>query len=277
MIGGGDRPASIMNLFGCLAGGAQGKVLAFPQASERPETGGEVQAELKALGIGQVVIVNVDRAGADSPEGLRLMDGATGVYFAGGDQTRLMGVLRGTKMEQRLLELYRNGAVLAGTSAGAAVMSRVMITGDEKRPLSKDDNWQIIEADDVVTADGLGLLQDVIVDQHFARRRRHNRLISLVLEHPELLGMAIDESTAAWVKPGGRVEVVGDGPILVFDAKPATVARDDDGFGLRGAGLQLHVLRRGSEYDLTNRAVVSLQPRPAAEKARDATTPCVAK
>jgi cyanophycinase len=80
-------------------------------------------------------------------------------------------------------------------------MSRVMITGDERRPVSKDESWQLIEADNVVTSEGLGFLDDAVVDQHFVRRRRHNRLISLVLEQPKLLGIAIDEATAVWVKP----------------------------------------------------------------------------
>ena len=278
VIGGGSRPASIMTLFACLAGDAKGKVLVFPQASERPEAGSEIEEEMKKLGLGQVVVVPAkDPASADSADVLRLADGATGVYFGGGDQGRLMAVLRGTKLEQRLRQLYRDGAAIAGTSAGAAVMSRVMITGDEKRPLSKDDNWQTIEAENVVTADGLGLMEDVIVDQHFARRRRHNRLISLVLERPNLLGVAIDESTAAWVKPGGRFEVVGEGPILVFDASQARTGRDAPGFGLRGSDLRLHVLRPGSEYDIATRAVVSLQPRSAAEKAADPAARCAVK
>lgn len=258
VIGGGSRPASIMALFACLAGGSDGRVIAFSQASERPEAGAEIEEELKSLGLGRVRIVSVDREGADSGEAVRLVDGTTGVYFGGGDQGRLMAVLRGTRLERRLQELYREGAVMAGTSAGAAVMSRVMITGDENRPLSKDDSWQTIEADNVVTGLGLGYLEDAVVDQHFVRRRRHNRLLSVVLERPELLGIAVDESTAAWVKPDRTVEVVGDGPVLLFDASGAAVARDPEGQGLRGADLRLHVLRAGALYDLATRKVVRL-------------------
>ena len=263
IIGGGDRPASIMQLFACLAGGAQGRVIAFPQASERAEAGQEIQAELKALGIGQVVVVATDRPGADTDEVLRLAQGATGVYFGGGDQAKLMAALLGSRLARELHDLYDAGAVIAGTSAGAAVMSRVMITGDEKRPLSKDENWQTIEADNVITAEGLGFLDDVVVDQHFVVRRRHNRLISLVLERPSLLGVAIDESTAVWVKPDRTFEVVGEGPVLVLDAKPATVARDATGSGLRGTGLRLDVLRPGAVYDLAARTVTRLGTTPA--------------
>lgn len=262
IIGGGTRPPSIMQLIARLAGGARGTMLVFPQASEVAETGPSLAQEFKTLGLGTVRVIGTDHAGADTDAVVAETEGATGVYFAGGDQNRLMAVLRGTKLERRLVALHRGGAVMSGTSAGAAVMSRVMITGDEKRPLTKDQDWQTIEADNVVTAPGLGFLDDVVVDQHFVRRRRHNRLISLVLEQPAQLGVAIDEETAMWVKPDRTFEVVGNGPVLVFDAKPATVARDADGRGLRGSGLQLHVLRPGAQYDLAARKVTRLASAP---------------
>jgi cyanophycinase len=260
IIGGGDRGAVIMQLFACLAGGAQGRVLAFPQASERPEAGSEILAELQALGIGRVILAEVDRGSADTEAAASLTTGITGVYVGGGDQSRLMAVLRGTRLEAALHRAYRDGAVVAGTSAGAAVMSRTMITGDERRPYTKEENWQTIEADNVVTAEGLGLLEDAVVDQHFVRRRRHNRLISVVLERPQLLGIAIDEETAVWVKPDRTFDVVGDGAVLVLDGSGARTARDAAGEGLRGADLRLHVLRDGARYDLARRAVVRLAP-----------------
>jgi cyanophycinase len=248
----------MMRLFACLAGGAAGRVLAFPQASERPEAGDEIRQELLALGLGRVAIAAVDRAAADTEDGAALAREVTGVYFGGGDQARLMAVLRGTRLEAALHARYREGAVVAGTSAGAAVMSRTMITGDERRPYSKDESWQTIEADNVVTAEGIGFLEDVVVDQHFVRRRRHNRLISLVLERPALLGLAIDEETAVWVKPGREAEVVGEGAVLVLDAQGADAQRDASGTGLRAANLRLHVLREGAQYDLASRRVVRL-------------------
>ncbi len=156
--------------------------------------------------------------------------------------------------------LYRNGAVIAGTSAGAAVMSRVMITGDEARPLTKDEAWQTIESENVATAPGLGFIDDVILDQHFVRRRRFNRLLSLVLEQPSLLGVAIDEETATWVKPDRTFEVIGHGPVLVVDASSGTAAKDAVAHGLRGENLRLHVLRAGSHYDLKARRVLRLVP-----------------
>lgn len=261
VIGGGTRPAEVMQRIAALAGGASGTMLIFPHASEVPETGPDLAKEFTALGLGKVVIITADRAAADSDAVLAQMEGATGAYFAGGDQNRITAALLGTKVAARLLALYRGGGVIAGTSAGAAVMSRVMITGDEARPLSKDEAWQTIEADNVATAPGLGFLDGVILDQHFVRRRRFNRLLSLVLEHPALLGIAIDEETAAWVRPDRTFEVIGHGPVLVLDATPASTLKDAPGHGLRGDGLRLHVLRAGARYDLTARRVRRLAAR----------------
>jgi cyanophycinase len=259
IIGGGARPASVMQTFVRLAGGATGKVLVFPQASSLPDAGATTKAEFEKLGVGRVELMAVDRAGADADETLARAEGATGIYFGGGDQNRLTAALRGSRLERLLKDRYAAGAVVGGTSAGAAVMSALMITGDERRPLSKDDAWQILEADNVVTDAGFGFIDGVIVDQHFVRRKRHNRLISLVLEHPSLVGIAIDESTAVWVKPGGtEFEVIGEGPVLVFDASAAKVTREPAGYGLRGADLRLHVLRPGAQYDLRARRVTRL-------------------
>jgi cyanophycinase len=260
IIGGGDRPASVMSAFARLAGGPSGKVLVFPQASELPDSGDRIKEELTALGIGVVEVIAAGRDEANSDAVLERAAGATSVYFGGGDQVRLVEAIGGTKLEALLRDLYRRGAVVAGTSAGAAVMSRVMITGDEKRPFSKDDNWQKLEADNVITRDGFGFLPEhVVVDQHFVIRKRYGRLLSLVMERPTLLGVAIDESTAVLVKPDRTFEVIGDGPVLVLNAAGAKVARQPDS-ALRASGLTIDVLRAGSTYDLQRREVITLAP-----------------
>ena len=103
-------------------------------------------------------------------------------------------------------------------------------------------------------------MEGVIVDQHFVRRRRHNRLLSLVLENPRLLGIGIDESTAIWVRPDRTFDVLGAGPVMVYDAAAADVRRDAGDRGLRASAVLLHVLRGGSRYDLEARTVVRLGP-----------------
>lgn len=258
IIGGGDRGLEVMNPFIQLAGGEKSKIVFFPMASGYGDSyANERIADMKKFGAGTVLHLNIDRQQANSDSVLTLLDGATGIYFGGGDQARLTGVLKGTRTEKRLHELYTNGAVLGGTSAGAAVMSAIMLTGDERRP-TRDSSWNKIEADNVITIDGFGFIDDAIVDQHFLIRRRSNRLISVILEHPTKVGVGIDEATAIWLKPDHTFEVLGKSAVLVYDATHAEVKRDTAGYGLRAADIRMSVLRAGSLYDLKSRKVVRL-------------------
>jgi cyanophycinase len=260
IIGGGERGPEIMSRFAQLAGGPSARVVAFTMASSVEDAGASIEKELRGLGLGEVRALPLTRAEADGDAALAALEGVTAVYFGGGNQSRLTAALGGSRVEARLHELYERGAVLAGTSAGAAVMTRVMITGDERRPLSKDEAFQTIEAENVITARGFGFLEGAIIDQHFVRRRRGNRLLSAVIENPGLLGIGIDEETAIWVKPGRTFEVLGAGPVLVYDAGQGKLGSKSAAPGLSASGLVLHVLRRGSTYDLAMRKVIRLGP-----------------
>ena len=137
-------------------------------------------------------------------------------------------------------------------SAGAVVMATPMITGDERAPgWARRDTTQsfiTIARKDVVTSSGLSLVPGAIVDQHFLRRRRHNRLISLVLEHPSLLGIGIDESTALVIEPGRRWSIIGESAAIVYDARRARITAT--GAAIRGASdVRMHVLPSGSTFD----------------------------
>ena len=258
IIGGGDRGPDVMNPFIQLAGGEKSKIVFFPMASEYGDSyAGERIADMKKYGAGTVLHLNINKQQANSDSVLALLDGVTGVYFGGGDQAKLTGVLKGTRTEKRLHELYMSGAVLGGTSAGAAVMSAIMLTGDERRP-TRDSSWNKIEAENVITIDGFGFIDDAIVDQHFLIRRRTNRLISVILEHPTKVGVGIDEATAIWVKPDHTFEVLGKSTVLVYDATGADVKRDATGYGLRAADVRMSVLRAGSIYDLKSKKVIRL-------------------
>jgi cyanophycinase len=258
IIGGGDRGPEVMDPFIRLAGGEKSKIVFFPMASGYGDSyAGERIADMKKFGAGTVLHLNINKQQANSDSILALLDGVTGVYFGGGDQARLTGVLKGTRTEKRLHELYENGAVLGGTSAGAAVMSAIMLTGDERRP-TRDSSWNKIEAENVITIDGFGFIDDAIVDQHFLIRRRSNRLISVILEHPTKVGVGIDEATAIWFKPDHTFEVLGKSTVLVYDATNAEVKRDTAGYGLRAADVRMSVLRAGSVYDLKSKKVIRL-------------------
>ena len=153
----------------------------------------------------------------------------TGIWFGGGDQVRLADVLRGTPtLAAPSGRDSVAGAVVGGTSAGAAVLSTPMITGDERRPggdrppSDSSDNWLTIDRDDVITAEGFGFISNAIVDQHFVRRKRHNRLLSLVLESPQRLGVGIDESTALVIGPDGMWRVLGASVVVIYDARASS-------------------------------------------------------
>jgi cyanophycinase len=164
-----------------------------------------------------------------------------------------MEAIGGTPFAEKIHQLYQQGAVIGGTSAGAAVMSEIMITGDEIRPEKESDRaFNRIEGANIVTRKGFGFLTNVIIDQHFVRRKRLNRLISLIIEHPTLVGIGIDEATAVLVYPNQTFEVLGENGIVVFDARQAKAAPFDStqSFNLAATNIKMHVLTRGFKINL---------------------------
>jgi cyanophycinase len=263
IIGGGERPLVMSRQFVDLAGGPEkAKIVIIPNASGDPDTACIAMiAEFRSLGVRDVACVLLTREQASDPHSVEKLNGATGVYFTGGDQIRVTKALGGTMVHKKLLDLYHDGAVMGGTSAGAALMSKVMITGDER--LNKDTvrSFLYIKKDNIVTVEGMGFLTNVIIDQHFVARKRHNRLISVVLEHPELVGVGIDEATAIIVRPDGTFEVTGDSNVIVYDATHAEGIRTGTGGHLSGHNIMMHVLTSGDVYDMTSRSVRSAGDR----------------
>jgi cyanophycinase len=259
IIGGGDRSRSMMEEFVTLAGGPEkARIRIIPNASGDADTSGiEMTAEFKSLGVNDVSYVLYTREQAEKPGAERAFDGATGIYFTGGDQVRITRALLKTPVHRALLDLYRNGAVIGGTSAGAAIMSEVMITGDEKINKDTVNLFPMIRQGNVETVEGMGFVTDAIIDQHFVRRKRHNRLITVVLEHPQLLGVGIDEATAVVIGPDHSFRVTGESVVLVYDATKATQATTDTAGNLAASGMVLHVLKAGDRYDLSGRRVVA--------------------
>jgi len=234
-----------MRRFVDLAGGpGRARIIVLPMASsEARETGDEQAAEFVALGVAAHSL-NLTRAEAETEAASRSFEDVTGIWLSGGDQSRITAVLAGTRAAAAIRARYHAGAVVGGTSAGATVLSTPMITGKERN----GDGFLTIARDTVVAGQGLGLLPGAIVDQHFVRRKRHNRLLSLVLEQPHLLGVGVDESTALLVKPDGRWEVLGASVAVVFDARQSDVTSPVARV-LGASDVRLHVLSPGSVYD----------------------------
>jgi len=250
IVGGGDRDEPLMRRFVELAKGfGTGRIVVFTMASGVPlEVGPELVAEFRKYGVQDVVYYQLTRDEAMKAASAKILDGVSAIWFSGGDQARLTAALLDTPIHTRMREFYAAGGLLGGTSAGAAVMSEVMITGDEKRTTDEDLNWQTVEADNVVRVRGFGFVKNAIIDQHFLIRRRQNRLISLVLENPALLGAGIDESTAILVRPDGKWEVLGESQVYVVDARKAVVSKASSN-KLGAHGLRLHLLLPGDVFD----------------------------
>jgi cyanophycinase len=252
IVGGGPRGEAITQKFIALAGGSgRARVLVLPMASSLPETGPESVDEFRKHGVAAWAM-NLTRGEAMREETARALDSATGIWFPGGDQARIMAVLDGTPTAAAIRARYAAGAVVGGTSAGAAVMSTPMLTGVERAPggARRDTTQSFITVarEDVVVTNGLGLLEGAIVDQHFLRRKRHNRLISVVLEHPALLAIGIDESTALVVEPGKPWSIIGESAAIIYDARHAAVTPAAAPI-LGAADMRMYVLPAGSSFD----------------------------
>ena len=201
-----------------------------------------------ALGVTDLVELYVhERAESQSPETLAVLDGAGGVFFSGGDQLRISSQIGDTPIEKRIRDLQREGGVIAGTSAGASVMSETMLV---KGPSA--ESYRIGE---LHMAPGLGLIRDVIIDQHFAERGRYGRLLGAVAHNPRLLGIGIDENTAIVVE-GDRFFVIGSGAAYVVDGEGAThsnIAEARADRALSMFDIRMHVLSSGDRFDIRDR------------------------
>jgi cyanophycinase len=253
IVGGGPQPPELVQRFVDLAGGKKAKIVVFAMASSEGKESGEEKADdLRKLGAdAHAYYIGPNEANSDSMA--KNMEGVTGVWFGGGDQVLLTKALLGTRVEKAIRDRYAAGAVVGGTSAGAAVMSNPMLTGEERHvggvrpPSDSTEHYMTIARDNIELVPGFGLIKGVLVDQHFVRRRRHNRFISAVLDTAPHLGVGIDESTALIVHPDGHWSVLGESAASVYDARHATITKV--GAPVLGeSGLILSVLPSGSSY-----------------------------
>lgn len=169
------------------------------------------------------------------------------VFISGGDQVRFLDVTKGTGINEAIHDAFNKGALIAGTSAGASLMSKVMVTGNELKH-REDGNFTTIEAGNVETIEGLGLLPDVTIDQHFVVRRRLNRMISYSIENPNHLCVGIDEATAIFVD-GNEATVFGVSQVVVLRNKNAKTKVQN---GLLSAqDLKLDIYLPGDSFKLS--------------------------
>ena len=205
IVGGGTTPSGLHRRLLDLAGGTNANVLVVPLASSSTSDGAPSVEAFRKVGATHVSAIPTN----DAKSALAAVRAAEVIWFPGGDQTRLMAELNRLGAVEAIRERYAKGAVIGGTSAGAAVMSKVMITGTGDAKEGKVAP---------PLGEGLGLWSGAIVDQHFVKRGRETRLRAAIQAHPELLGVGIDESTFVIVK-GNEFEVGGKSTVLVLDAR----------------------------------------------------------
>ncbi|MGE3800109.1 MAG: cyanophycinase [Candidatus Kapaibacterium sp.] len=252
IIGGAEdkyNERHILRRFLAMSGGPEASILIVPVASEFPEVAAHVYTDVfTTLGAGEVRALHV----ATREEALKIeleqFSGVTGVFISGGDQARLTSKLGGTPFTSWLKErAEKNEIVLAGSSAGAAGMSRAMIV--RGKPSAYPN------AETIRLSPGLGLLGDVIIDQHFSQRNRLSRLITAVSYNPANLGIGIDEDTAI-VLHNGLLDVIGSGTVTVLDASGVTFSDIAEHGGSRPfalCNLKLHILNNTLRFDMERR------------------------
>jgi cyanophycinase len=239
--------AGVLERFAEMSGGSEARIVMITTATGTPDQVlAEYEQVFRKLGIRYVKELPISgRAGADSPETVAALNGATGVFFSGGDQTRLQTLVGSAFNEQLGARLAGDGLVVAGTSAGATALGQTMILGG---------NGYDVSAGTVRTGPGLGLMPRMLIDMHFGERGRLPRLLSAVTLDPARLGVGIDENTAICVH-GDTFEVLGSGVVSVVDAQGATVvhaASDRDPITL--FGVRLHLLPAGCLFDIASRS-----------------------
>jgi cyanophycinase len=249
IIGGGDRTDAMMNELVDLAGLRQeGYIYILPMASSVPDSSilwakedFNITGIKKVSGFNFLPGVTPPKAQLDSLRNAKL------IYICGGDQSRFMSVVVNGPVMDALHSAFKNGAVISGTSAGAAVMSKKMITGNQLKHKDADAGFVTIESDNIEITQGLGFLTDVIIDQHFIKRQRLNRLVAASIENPDELCVGIDESTAIIVD-GDFATVTGIHQVIVIK-NTDNVKNVKDGL-LGTGGLQLSVYLPGQKFKL---------------------------
>jgi cyanophycinase len=266
IIGGAEdklRQRQILARFVSLAGGAHARVVVISTASSLGDEATDLYLSLfRQLGIADVRGMRpLVRDDANDPRLVSLLDDATAIFMTGGNQLRLSSVIGGTALGRALAERHRQGAIVAGTSAGASAIASHMVAFGTSGATPKQRMTQM--------SAGLGLLPGVLIDQHFEQRNRFGRLLALVAQSPALLGIGIDEDTAALVSPKGILEVLGKGSVTVLD--PAQI--QTDAYEVKRhkpimvSGVMLHSLPSGYRFDLKKRKLMApLRPVSATDR-----------
>lgn len=257
IIGGAEDKVNgcdILSAFFKSAGGENATIGIIPSASREPVIVGDRYYQIfKGMGAQQVQILDIrHREECDEARWLDMLKDCSGIFVTGGDQLRLRDLIADTLLINTIKEKVKAGElVLAGTSAGAAIMGETMIAGGSS---GESPNQALVDL-----TNGLSIVPELLVDQHFHNRNRMARLLSAIAAYPDKLGIGIDEDTCIAMTGNGTFQVIGKGTITIIDPGGLThtsAAAADETAPLSLHNLKVHVLNQGDRYDYKNRAVL---------------------
>lgn len=243
---------TILRRFTELAGGSAARIAIIPTASAVDDAGQRYKGIFLELGAESADVIFVgDRDDANSDVLVSLIEQSTGIFMTGGNQLRVASILGGTRISDMLRRRSQQGIPIAGTSAGASVMSSVMVAGGKSGTTPRPNS--------AAMSPGLGLIDTMIIDQHFRERDRVGRLVTMVSYNPGLLGLGIDEDTAALITADGTLEVLGRGSVLVVDGTHmrSDIYASQGKHPLTIENVVIHFVAEGARFDLTHRKVLS--------------------
>lgn len=248
-----DGDAKILREFVRLAGGRTARIVVLTAGTSEPREAGETYIDVfERLGASIVWVVDTrDQDDANQFNAVWAIGQSTGIFFTGGDQARIVERIKDTILEDAIRKRYSEGAVIAGTSAGAAIMPEVMIV--------KGDSEISPRSDAVTLGSGMGFVSGIVVDQHFAQRGRLGRLLTALVLKPAVIGIGVDENTALIVQDN-EFTVLGEGAVTIVDESEITynsrdLALQNETMSVFGA--KLHVLAEGCRYNIQTRQPIA--------------------
>jgi cyanophycinase len=256
LIGGAEdkfETKYLLKVFFDASGGRRSRICILPSASEFEDSGAIYHQVFTEFGARYVQILPLfNRADADLPDVAKELSKATGIFMTGGDQNKIVGILHGTAALRAIQTAYARGATIGGTSAGASAMSDPMIGGGLVGSLARSGMVKLQA--------GLGLTTTLLVDQHFHQRNRLGRLLTAVMSYPNMLGIGVDEDTAAMVTDDGKLAVMGRGTVTIVDPRDMhspNLATAPDKSPIPFSNMVLHTLVHGGKFDLNKRMMLA--------------------
>jgi cyanophycinase len=250
IIGGGHKTKELMQQLVATAQLHAGDYIVFlPMATTEPDTGYYyIKESFAEVCDNKIVNFNFTKDDINKTSWIDSLQHAKLIYLGGGDQTRFMDIVLHTPVQQAILNAYKEGSTVAGTSAGAAMMAHYMITGNQLLgDTTYESTFPKLWNGNLEIKEGLSLIDSAIIDQHFIARSRYNRLLTAIAKYPSLLCIGIDEGTAIIVH-GNTVKVAGTSQVIVF-SDPQNLRVNKEGY-IKFDDVRMSIYTNGDSFKL---------------------------